>query len=199
MQVPLQISFVHLDHSNALESIIKDKMEQLDNIFPYLISARVVVGLSEKRKQQGNLYHVRIDLTLPGNEILVDRNPPLHQPHEDPYLAVRDAFRAARRQLEDYSKLNSREKKRHHEKPLQGIVIKILLENDGGFLKTSTGREVYFNKNSVLGRGFDFLNLGDEVRFVEEMGENGPQASSVERVGKWGKHEPPPIHLEYKS
>ena len=78
-------------------------------------------------------------------------------------------------------------------------MIKILLENDGGFLKTSTGREIYFNKNSVLGRGFDFLNLGDEVRFVEEMGENGPQASSVERVGKWGRHEPPPIRMEYKS
>ena len=189
MQVPIQISFDGLGHSDALEFAIQSKIRQLERLCPALISARVMVGLSERRQQQGRLFRFRIDMTLPGHEIIVDRDPSEHHSHEDPYVALRDAFRAARRQLEDYIRINFRGKKRQHVGPPQGKIVRLLLENDGGFLKTGDGREIYFNKNSVLNGGFDKIRVGDEVRFVEEKGEKGPQASSVEKIGKWGKHE----------
>src|ERR1035437_10248604 len=189
MQVPLQISFDGLGHSDALEFAIQSRIRQLERFCPNIISARVMVGVSEHRHLQSRLFRFRIDMTLPGHEIIVDRDPSEHRSHEDPYVALRDAFRAARRQLEDYVRLNFRGKKRHHESPPQGKIVRLLLENDGGFLKTRDGREIYFNKNSVLNGGFEKIHLGDEVRFVEERGDQGPQASSVEKIGKWGRHE----------
>ncbi len=189
MQVPLQISFHQLDHSDALESTIVKKVAQLEKICTRITSVRVTVGLSEHRHHQGKLYTVRIDLTLPGHNIVVDRGPSEHHAHEDPYVATRDAFRAARRQLEDFVRVNYRGKKRHHERPNLGTITHLLLEKDGGFITTHEGREIYFNKNSVIGLSYDQLAVGDEVRFSEEQGEKGPQASSLERVGKWGKHD----------
>jgi cold shock CspA family protein len=110
---------------------------------------------------------------------VVNREPKAHQSHQDPYVATRDAFRAARRQLEDYVRIHYRKKKRHRVTSLYGKVIRILLDRDGGFLKTPDGREIYFNRRSVLSPGFDALRPGDEVRFTEEQGEDGPQASSL--------------------
>jgi len=189
MQVPLKISFDGIGHSDGIEFAIQSKIRQLERLCPSIIASRVLVGLSENRHLQGKLFRVRIDMTLPGYEIVVDRDPSEHRSHEDPYVALRDAFRAARRQLEDYVRINFRGKKRHHVAPPQGKVVRLLMEQDGGFLKTQDGREIYFNRNSVLNGGYEKIKLGDEVRYVEEMGEKGPQASSVQKIGKWGRHE----------
>jgi len=188
MQVPIQISFQQLEHSDALEYYIRNRISQLERFCPNMISTRVVVGLSTHRQRQGKLFRVRIDLNLPGSTIVVDRDPSNQHAHEDPYVAVRDAFRAAKRQLEDYVRIHFFGKKRHHERPPQGKIVRLLMENDGGFIKSADGRELYFHKNSVLHDAFKKIRPGDEVRFVEEQGEKGPQASSVERVGKWGTH-----------
>ena len=189
MQSPVQISFHGLPHSDALDSQVRRRIAKLESYCSSIISARVTVGLAEGRQLQGKLFFVRIDLTLPRGEIVVNRDPPEHQAHQDPYVALRDAYRAARRQLEEYIRINYRQKKRHRENLPHGKVVRILLDNDGGFLKTNDGREIYFNKNSVLNHAFDQIQVGDEVRFVEEMGELGPQASSLEKIGKWGRHE----------
>ncbi|MFQ5792820.1 MAG: cold shock domain-containing protein, partial [Acidobacteriota bacterium] len=119
---------------------------------------------------------------LPGEELVVSRNPADHAAHEDVYVAVRDAFDEVRRQLEDCVR-----RRRGHLKRREGLprarVRRLFKENGYGFLETIDGREIYFHRNSVLRNRFDLLKVGTEVRFSEEKGEKGPQASTVEMIG----------------
>jgi ribosomal subunit interface protein len=99
MQIPLQITIRDIEHSEALEARIRSKAAKLDEFFSHIISCRVVVELPHKHHHQGKQFNVRIDIGVPGSEILVNRD---HA--EDVYVALRDAFDAAKRQLEDYAR-----------------------------------------------------------------------------------------------
>jgi ribosome-associated translation inhibitor RaiA len=104
MQLPLQITFRGMAPSPAVEAQIRERAGELDRFFDRIMACRVVVEASSRRQHQGNLYHLVIDLTVPGREIAVRRDPPEHQAHEDIHVAVRDAFDAARRQLMDHAR-----------------------------------------------------------------------------------------------
>jgi ribosomal subunit interface protein len=179
MEIPVQVSFRHLDYSPFIASAVRKKVEKLERFYPRITSVRVMVELSQRRRQQGNLYHVRVDITVPGKEIVVGRDPSKRQAHQDVYVAIRDAFDAARRRLEDHVRIRFRGKVRHHERPLHATVVKIFPGEDYGFLRAEDGREIYFHRNSVLNQEFDVLRVGDEVQFAESPGEKGPQASTV--------------------
>lgn len=104
MQVPLQITFRHMAPSPALEARIRERAEELEQFFDRITSCRVVVEPGQRRHQQGNLYEVHIDLTVPGREIAVGRDSGANHAHEDAHVAVRDAFDSARRLLEDHAR-----------------------------------------------------------------------------------------------
>lgn len=129
MQMPIQISFHQLEPSAAVQSMIRKKAERLEKFFPRITSLRAVVTQSTPRHKQGNLYHVRIDLTLPGHEIVVSRDPDLNQAHEDLYVAIRDSFHAARRQLQDYVRIHFPRRKRQNEKSNRVVTPKIESES----------------------------------------------------------------------
>jgi ribosomal subunit interface protein len=97
MQTPLQITFRDMPHSDALETHIREKAQKLEQFYPSLIGCRVVVEQVGKHHQHGNPFNIRIDLTVPRAEIVIDR-----QENEDAYVALRDAFDAAKRRLEDH-------------------------------------------------------------------------------------------------
>ena len=97
MKLSPEITFRGVPRSDALETDIRDKLAKLDLFFPHIMSCRVMVEAQHKHHHKGNIYHVRIDLTVPGKELVVSRDPKEHQAHQDPYVAVRDAFDAARR------------------------------------------------------------------------------------------------------
>jgi len=99
MQTPLQITIRGTDHSDALETHIRDKVDKLEEFFDHIISCRVVVELPHKHQHQGKQFNVRIDIGVPGSEIAVNRD---HA--EDVYVALRDAFDAAKRKIEDYAR-----------------------------------------------------------------------------------------------
>lgn len=99
MKTPLQITFRDMPPSDALEAHIREKAQKLEQVFSDIISCRVVVEQPAKHQQQGAPFNIRIDLGVPGQEIVVDR-----QENEDAYVALRDAFDAAKRQLEDYAR-----------------------------------------------------------------------------------------------
>jgi putative sigma-54 modulation protein len=115
MKIPLQITFHHLEHSDAIESRIRKKTELLEKFYGRITSMRVLVEPCSGRHRHGTLYRVGIDITLPGGEITVGRNAD-DGAHEDIYVAIRDSFHAARRQLEDYVRIHFRGRKRHSEK-----------------------------------------------------------------------------------
>lgn len=99
MQIPLQITIRGIEHSDALETHIREKADKLEEFFSHVMSCRVVVEVPHKHHQQGKQFNVRIDIGVPGSEIVVNRD---HA--EDVYVALRDAFDAAKRQLEDYAR-----------------------------------------------------------------------------------------------
>lgn len=183
MQRPLEITFRGLSHSAALETRIREKVDKLEAFFPDLISCRVMVEGEHHHHHQGNLCHVRIELGVPGKELVVSREHHDRQGHEDPYVVVRDAFDAARRQLEDYARRLRGDTKRHPAVP-HGRIARLVPAEGYGFIETADGRQVYFHRNALVGGGFERLEAGMEVRFDEEAGEQGPQASTVHLVGK---------------
>jgi cold shock CspA family protein len=137
----------------------------------------------QRHGHKGKLYNIRIDLGVVGGEIAVTHQGPLDHAHEDVYVAIRDGFNAAVRQLEDYER-KQRGKVKAHEVPLHGVIAG--MSHDHGFIDTSDGRHIYFHRNSVAQGDFDELEAGDEVRLVIHPGEGkkGPQASTVVPIGK---------------
>ena len=111
MQIPLQITIRDVEHSEALETHIREKAEKLDEFFRHIMSCRVVVEVPHKHHNQGKQFNVRIDIGVPGSEIVVNRD---HD--EDVYVALRDAFDAAKRQLEDYVRKHRGDVKTHEHK-----------------------------------------------------------------------------------
>ncbi len=182
MQLPLQITFRHMDPSPALETRIRELAARLDRFSPKIMHCHVIVEAPHKHHQQGNLFDVRIDVTVPDKEIASRRSHPIHHSHEDPYVALRDAFRAVRRQLEDYERERHPPRKTHIGPP-HGWISELHPEEDFGRIETEDGRFIYFHRNSVVNAAFEQLSVGTEVRFDEELGDLGPQASTVHVEG----------------
>jgi cold shock CspA family protein/ribosome-associated translation inhibitor RaiA len=194
MTLAPQITFRHMDTAPQLEAAVLKEAGRLERFFPRITSCRVAIE-GPRRQAHGGSFNVRIDLGVPGAELVVERSPSLHtslqeaeaaekskksEPHRerrDARRAIHEAFHEMRRRLQDYAR-RLREQTKDREKPLVGKVIKLSLDEGFGFLE-SEGREVYFHRNSVVGDGFDSLRFGSPVSFDEEAGEKGPQASSV--------------------
>jgi cold shock CspA family protein len=120
---------------------------------------------------------------LPGAEIVVNRDPSKDHAHEDPYVAVRDAVNAAARRLQDYVRVR-RGKIKAHEAPPHGKVSELHPAEDFGRITASDGRLIYFHRNSLLDARLEDVAVGTEVRFDEEQGDRGPQATLVRLIGK---------------
>lgn len=183
MKQPLQITFRDMQHSDAVETHIREKVAKLDDFYEHIMACHVVIEQPHAHHQQGKLFRISIDLTLPDGELLVNRSASEHHAHEDVYVAIRDAFKSLRRQLQDFVR-KQRGKVKKHGSPDHGKIFVIRGDEDFGRILTADGRDIYFHRNSLVDGGFDALEIGNEVRFVEESGEQGPQASSVHRVGK---------------
>ncbi|HVZ72868.1 MAG TPA: HPF/RaiA family ribosome-associated protein [Polyangia bacterium] len=104
MQNPVEITFHHLPRSAALEERIDHEIRGLEKLFDRIVSCRVSIEAPPRHHHQGGVYRVRVELAVPGRHLIVDRSPDEDAAHADPYVAVRDAFRAAERQLEDHAK-----------------------------------------------------------------------------------------------
>lgn len=185
MQLPLQITFRHMDSSPAVEAAIRKRAEKLDRFSDRIMACRVVVEAPHQHQRKGKLYSVRIDLTVPGEEIPVTREGPENHAHADIYVAIRDAFASVSRLLEDHTR-KVRGDVKSHDVPVHGKVVRLFPYEGYGFIETSDHREVYFHKNSVTNSGFDKLETGAEVRLVLAEGESaqGPQATTVVPLGK---------------
>lgn len=183
IEIPLQVTFRDMPLSKAIEANIRGKATKLGSFYDRILSCRVVIETPHRHRSKGKLYHVRIDMTVPGSELVVNREPSKHASHQDVYVAIRDAFSAARRKLQDYARRQRGAVKIHKALP-HAYVSKLFPEEGFGFLETADGREIYFQRNSVLEPGFDHLEVGGEVTFAEEQGGKGPQASTVRLVGK---------------
>ena len=104
MQVPLQIKFQHMEPSAAIEARIRERCHKLQRFAEHVTSCRVTIHAPHKHQKKAGLYRVIIDITLPGEEVVVSHHSDQHHAHENVYVAMRDAFDAAQYQLEDYAR-----------------------------------------------------------------------------------------------
>ncbi len=178
MKLQLQITSRDFELTDAMREHIREKAERLDSFYSDIMRCRVTVDVPHHHKHKGILYNVHIYMTLPGGEIVIKR-----EPNQDIYVAIRDAFDAARRQLEDYGRKQRGDVKQREEIP-HARISALFPDKGYGFLTTPDGREIYFHENSILNSDFKQLKIGTEVHFAEEQGEKGPQASTVRVAGK---------------
>jgi ribosomal subunit interface protein len=108
MLIPLQVTFRDMPPSEAVETRIREKAQKLTRFYDRIMGCRVVIEMPQRHKHQGKLHSIRIDLTVPGAELVAN-----HAQHEDVYIAIRDAFTAILRQLEDYSRRQRGDVKTH--------------------------------------------------------------------------------------
>jgi len=114
MDVAPQISFRDIDSSEFVEKRVREEIDKLERYFSRITSCRVVVEAPHRHHHKGKLYHLRIEIGVPGRpEIVVGHEGHDKHAHEDVYVAIRDAFKAARRQLEDYHRKIDNKVKNH--------------------------------------------------------------------------------------
>jgi cold shock CspA family protein len=186
METPVRIDFQGMDTKLEIRAAITKHVAQLEDRFGRVTAGRVVLKAPGGHHRTGGLYEINIRLALPeGREVNIGRTPQNDERYSDLNFALNDAFKRARRQLQDQvRKLQGQVK--HHEGPPMGAVKEIDPLGEFGFIATDDGREIYFHRNSVLGDGFSDLTVGSRVTFAEEMGDKGPQASTVKPMGKHG-------------
>jgi cold shock CspA family protein/ribosome-associated translation inhibitor RaiA len=180
MAMDVDISFRGMEPSPAAETQARRLVAELEQFSDRVSACRVVLEAGDRRHRQGGIFHVRIDLTVAGGRVDVNREPGRDHAHEDLHVAIRDAFDAARRRLQDHMRRLDNQTKRH-EPPLTARVASLFAERDYGFLETAIGEEVWFHRDAVSGGDFYRLKVGDHVRYVldPEEGDKGPQASAV--------------------
>ena len=184
METPVQIDFQGMQARTDVRDSIEKHVAELERRYGRVTACRVVVKGPSGHHRTGGLYEVNIHLALPnGREVNIGRTPPADERHADLSFAINDAFKHARRQLQDQVRRLQGQVKQHESQPI-GTVKTIDPSGQFGFLEAPDGHEVYFHRNSVLDGAFDRLAVGTHVTVAEEMGEKGPQASTVELLGK---------------
>lgn len=173
MKLPLQITTRKLSLPKNAIDIIKQKASKLETFYDKIIGCRVMVETPHKHKNQGVLYNVRIVISVPGSELIVKR-----EPNQGIYIAIRDAFDAARRQIQNFARKRRGEIKTHNVVPT-ATITEIYPYMGYGFMTTDDGRQIYFHTNSLIDQDIAEVEIGASVRFAEKQGMDGPQASTV--------------------
>jgi cold shock CspA family protein/ribosome-associated translation inhibitor RaiA len=189
MQV-FEIAFHGIEPSEQAEKEIRARVAHLQRIYGRLVSCRVRVDQRAKKSTHTLPPVVRLELGIPGKPDLVVSYEPEHLLRKfqapDIHNAIHEAFRIAERQLTDMKDQRARHTKEGHhdaENRFSGQVAEMHPDNDFGFLTTKEGGLLYFHRNALLNGDFDALKIGDELAYVEDMGDTGPIATKV-RVKK---------------
>jgi ribosomal subunit interface protein len=101
MPVPLKVTFRNFSSSEAVEDAVRERVAKLAQLFSRIRHCDVMLEAPHRHRRRGNSFHVRIELGVPGKELVVARES-ADEAHSDIYVAIRDAFEAAGRQLEHY-------------------------------------------------------------------------------------------------
>lgn len=183
MQTPPQITFKDIDHSDAIEARVRERIEGLEKIFDRITSCQVRVRAPHQRHRKGTQYVIEIDVQTPAGSLNVGREPGDNFAHQDIYVAIRDSFNAADRMLRKW-KDQHKGRPEVSSSPLQGRIDSINLEDGFGQIAATDGRLIYFHQNSVINEEFSELGVGDTVELSVDYTEadEGPHASMVRLI-----------------
>lgn len=159
------------------------ELVRLESHYPRLTACKVVIEGGTGRHQTGNLARVRLHLVLPGGqEVSVSNVGDDKHAHEDVMVAIRDAFRAAERQLKS-AKRDPRVEAAMSETRISGEVARFIAGEPAGFIRGEDGVDYYFHANESTEVAFDQFRVGDAVMFRPEDGNKGPMARAVHKRG----------------
>ena len=178
MAMPVQVTFRDIPRSEAVVFRVEKRAAKLETYFQGITHCHVVLEMPHRSHSHGQQFHVRIDMHVPGRELVVSRN--AQDDKEDLHATVDGAFDDAERMLAEHVRKMDDEPRSRAGHP-RGVVTKLFEDRGFGFLQAEDGHEVYFHENSVHGR-FGKLTVGSRVRYAEEEGDQGPQAKTVEIV-----------------
>lgn len=171
--LPVQITVRDMPASPAIEALIRKYVKKLNQIYSRIMRCHVVIDMEQKNQQHGKQFNVRIDLTVPGKEFAST-----NKRSQSVYIAIRDAFAAMKRQLDEYGrKRNGRVKS--HNNVMHGYVTKLMVKEGYGFIEGTDGNEYYFSITNVSHPSFKQLNIGDAVEYIPEPLKDGRQAHHV--------------------
>ena len=173
MKVPAEISARNVNLTEEMEDLIRGKADKLNTFHDGIISCKIMVDVPHRSQRKGVSYNVRIDMSIPGSEVVVKR-----EPNEDLHRAIVSAFDVAERRLKELTNKQRGAVKIHMEKPV-ARVTRVFPDDGYGFLESPDGREIYFHENAVLNGKLAEIKIGAVVSYVEQLGEKGAQASSV--------------------
>jgi ribosomal subunit interface protein len=173
------ITFRAIPHSDAIEACVRQHAAKLETLSGRITGCHVAVESPHRHKQTGKQFRVRVDLVVPGSEIVVSHVQGDDVANNDAYAAVDEAFDRISRRLEDHIQRQRGEVKHRESAYRTGRVAKVWSYEGFGFTETEDGGEVYFHRNAVTEHAFDKVAIGSAVRFIEEAGDKGPQASTV--------------------
>jgi cold shock CspA family protein len=187
MDVPIELSFKDVPKSDAVDELVREQADKLDDICKGMTSCRVSIEKRHQSQRQGHPYRVRIIARVPpGHELVVKRESSEGDMHVTLSTVIIDAFEALNRQCRELNERQRHNVKRHPEQEVMGFVVRLFREDGYGFIKTTEEREIYFHQNSVIHNDWERVEIGTGVRFVETQGDEGPQATTVEIVNKPG-------------
>jgi ribosomal subunit interface protein len=180
MQVPIEIAYHQVTKSEAIDQLIREKADHLEQFCDHIISCAVAVERPNLHQRSGNPYRVRVDLHVPPrHEIAAIAGQQHNAMHDDLETVVIDAFEKAGRQLKKLNERQSGETKTHSSEPV-AVITKLNLEEGYGFVTDLEGRDIYFDRQSLSGHEFERLALGMPAVFTEEPGPNGPVATTLQ-------------------
>ncbi|HLF95410.1 MAG TPA: HPF/RaiA family ribosome-associated protein [Planctomycetota bacterium] len=177
MQMPVEIRARGLTLTEDESARIRERAAKLERFYDRIVRVRVTVEGPGRHHRTGD-HRVRMDVTVPGAEIVINR-----QSGKTVEEALREAFEAAGRRIEDHVRVSRGLVKQHLGIPL-ARVVKVFPERGTGVLEDASGRRIVFREPSVQNAPFGHLAPGMEVHFTEEEGEEGPEATTVVVVGR---------------
>ncbi|MFW5846262.1 MAG: HPF/RaiA family ribosome-associated protein [Planctomycetota bacterium] len=196
MDVDPVVSFHKMEPDRHLEAEAHERVGRLERFCEHIIAARVTFEKQHDHRYGDGTYRVRVELTVPpGHDLVVDKTSSDAHDRLDAGSTMRDAMKAMEARLKKLRGKQQGRVKQHPEQQTTAVVAEI--GSDHGFLRTPEQRRIYFHANSVLDPGFAALHVGTGVHFAEEMGEKGPQASSVRITEE--EAAPVSVHHEFRQ
>ena len=173
------ITWRNMDHSPAVDTLVRARITALERFHPNIIGCTVVIDAPQKRRVSGRGFDVRVRLEIPGPNLTVARSVRHGSAHDDVTRALNAAFSALEGRLKAKRQVVGGQEVKHHPPEIHGEIVELEGALGWGHLRADDGREVYFQRDSLVKGEWDALTLGDRLRFRERDGEKGAYATDI--------------------
>ena len=193
MQITPEVIFKDVDRSPWVEEYVAERCAHLEKFSQEITRCHVTISQEAASHRKGNRYGVMVEVRLPKHhDLAVKKQKQILDMQTQLPAVINEAFGALEKQLKKTVAMRRGEDQVRGgagaDGQPHGMIEKLFGDQGYGFIRTvEDDRQFYFHRNSVLHDDFERLTIGTEVRFTPELGDKGPQASSVQVVARMGE------------